>query len=274
MNRPVRWRASWALAHLTGVLFSTLVWVVLVASASKVAVAALLGGAVAVVVHGTRPLLWLVVGARLAAPDDRDAVLRAIVPVAFLRGRNQPRILVAGRRRAVGWDVLAVSRRTLLVTDQLVAEIRSGRISGVEVSALVAHAFGQLPALGSRVVAAIDIYCLPWGVVDTVVSRIASRLSRLPLMSLSWRMRPVVFGLGLIDAVLHARWEAAVPLVVFSILTYTTGPLERASKRRLAELGDRSVADEGLGQVFAGLKLNPHDPGDRRRAQVLLAVAR
>jgi hypothetical protein len=124
------------------------------------------------------------------------------------------------------------------------------------------------------VLAVVDIYCLPWGIVDTGASRIASRLSRLPLMSLSWRMRPIVFGLGLADAVLHARWEAAFPLVVFAILTYTTGPLERAWKRKLAELGERRVADEGLGPVFAGMALDPRDPGDRRRAETLLAVTR
>lgn len=151
MNRPVGWRARWALAHITGVVFSSAVWVVLVASAPEFMVAALLGGAACVAGYGTRPGLWLVFGARPAASAGRDAVLCAIVPVASLRGRNQPRVFVAKGRRPVGWGVLALYPHTLLVSESMLARIEAREISDLEVSALVAHAFGQVQALGSRV---------------------------------------------------------------------------------------------------------------------------
>lgn len=245
-GRSVRWRACWALAQLTGVLFSTLVWLVLLAAAPWSVAGALVAGTVFVVAFRTRPVLWLAFGARSAVAGDREAVLRAIVPIATLRGRRQPAVLVATGRRSLGWSVLAPGPRTLLVSESLMARIRTAAVSDVEVSVLVARAFGQVPVLGSRVVLAVEIYCLPWAVVEAVSARAASWLSRLPLVSLSWRLRPLVFGLGLMDAVQHGRWEAAVPLLMLAVLTYTTGPLRRRWQRRLVELGEWRVAAERL----------------------------
>jgi len=271
-RRLVGWRARWALAQITGVIVSSVFWIVLVASAFEAAVAALLVGAVFVAAYGTRPVLWLAFGARPAAVADRDVVLRAIVPIASLRGRNQPHVFVGRGRKAVGWDVLVPHRHTLLVSESMLAAITAGRISDSEVSALVAHASGQLPVLGSRAVLAVEIYGLPWAVAQAIMAKVAKRFSGVPLMSLSWKLRPVVFGLGLLDAVQSGRWEAAIPLAVMAVLTYTTGPLDWAWRRRLTELGDRRVSDEGLGAVFADMVLDPHDPADRRRSTVLLGV--
>ncbi len=248
---PVRWRARWALAQITGVIFSSVVWIVLSAVASQLGAVALIAGAVFVAARGKRPVLWLTLGARLAPAADRDIVLRAIVPVASLRGRNQPPVFVAKGRRASGWLVRVPGRRTLLVSESLLARIRSGEVTDLQVSRLVSHALGQVPVRGSRTVLAVEVWCVPWTIVEVVAAQIMPSLSRTPLMSLSWRMRPVVFGLGLLDAVQHARWEAAIPLVVLTILTYTTGPLRRVWSGRLSALGDRRVADEGLATGLA-----------------------
>lgn len=246
-RRPLRWRARWALAQVTGVLFSSVVWILLLASVPSVVGGALIAATLFVLAFRTRPVLLLVFGARAAALADRDAVLRAIVPVASLRGRNQPRVFVATGRRVAGWDVTATDPRTLLVSQATLSQIRAGTVSDLEVSARVARAFGQLPALGCRVVLAVGLYCLPWTVVRACANRVSSALAGVPLVSFAWRMRLVVFSLGLVDAVRHARWEAAIPLVGLSVLTYTTVPLDRAWRRRLAELGDRRVEGEGLG---------------------------
>lgn len=254
-RRPVRWRTRWALAQVTGILFSSVVWIVLLASAPQMGVGAALAGAVFVLASRTRPVLLLAYGARPTTPADRDAALRAIVPIPSLRGRNQPRVFVARGRRARGWDVTAIDPGTLLVSEATLSRIMAGLMSVLEVSALVARTFGQLSALGSRFVLAVDLYCLPWTVVHTFATRISSALARVPLMSLAWRMRPVVFSLGLLDAAQHARWEAAIPLIGLAVLTYATGPLDRAWQRRLAELGDRRVEDEGLGSGAGGSEL-------------------
>ena len=250
-RRPVRWRASWAFAQITGALFSTAVWIVMFAAAPSGVIAVLLGSAALVAGFRTRAVLWLVFGARLAVGPDRDDLLRAIVPVSSLRGRTQPEVFVGRGLRARAWDVLVTGRRVLLVSESMLGRIRAGLVSDVEVSVRAAYAFGQLPAVGSRVTLAVGIYCLPWAIIENLVSRVACRLARVPLVSLSWRMRPLVFGLGLADAVQHARWEAAIPLGVLAVLTYTTRPLHRAWQRKLAELGNRRVADEGLEPVLA-----------------------
>lgn len=262
-GQPVRWRACWALAQLTGVLFSTLVWMVLLAAAPGFVAGGLVVGAVFMMAFRTRPLLWLAFGARPAVPVDRDAVLRAIVPVATLRGRRQPAVFVSRGRRAAGWSVLAPGPRILLVSESLMARIRAAAVSDLDVSVLVAEAFGQLPVLGSRAVLVVEIYCLPWAVVESLAARAASGLSRLPLMSLSWRMRPVVIGLGLIDAVRHGRWEAAIPLITLTVLTYTTGPLRRRWQRRLIELGQSRVEAEHLDAGPAAVHRGAAGRGER-----------
>ncbi|MCA0253334.1 MAG: hypothetical protein LCH76_13820 [Actinobacteria bacterium] len=248
-GRPVRWRARWFCTQVTGLLFSTAAWLVMLGLNPRAVEVSLLLGVLFVAGCRTRPVLWLAYGARPVAPADRDLVLAAIVPVGSLRGRNQPRVFIARGRRSAGWDVAVPGPRLLVVSERLVSRIRAGRISDLEVSVLVAQALGQLPALGSRAALAVDGYCLPWTVVRTVSSAVARRFSLVALVSLSWRMRPLVFGMALVDSVQNSRWEAAIPLVVMSVLTYTTGPLERAWRRRLAELGDRQVAAEGLAQA-------------------------
>jgi hypothetical protein len=269
-RRPIRWRATWALAQITGVILSSAVWTVLAAATKEFVIAALLTGVIFVVGSRTCPVLWLAFGARPAAPADRDAVLRAIIPVASLRGRNQPRVLVAKGHRAAGWDFIMPSSHIVLVSKSMLAEIRACKISDAEVSALVAHTLGQLPALGSRAVLAIEIYCLPWAITKTAAGKIAHRLARAPLISFSWRMRPVVFGLGLLDALQHGRWEAAIPLLVLAVLTYTTKPLNQAWARKLDELGDRRVTDEGLGPEFANTVVDWRDPAGVRHTNVRL----
>lgn len=90
-GRPVRWRTRWALAQITGVLFSSAVWLVVLATSREAALAALIGGVLWLALNRSPLVLRAVLDARPAAPADREAVLRAIVPVASLRGRNQPR---------------------------------------------------------------------------------------------------------------------------------------------------------------------------------------
>lgn len=260
----MRWRARWAFAQITGILFSTAVWIVGMAATPEAVTAVLLGGVVVVAGFRTRAVLWLVFGARPAVGRDRDDLLRAVVPVSSLRGRGQPEVFVGRGFQARGWDVLVPWRASLLVSESLLGRIRTGQVSDLEASVRVARAFGQLPAVGSRLTLAVAVYCLPWVIVEDVARRVARRLARVPLMSLSWRMRPLMFGLGLVDAVQHARWEAAGPLFVLAVLTHTTGPLNRAWRRTLTEMGNRRVADEGPELVPAASPLSPRYPQGHR----------
>lgn len=130
IGRPVRWRARWAMAQITGVLFSTAVWIVASALVPLVVLAVMLTGLVFVAAFRTRPVLWLMFGARRAAGVDRDVVLRAIVPIVSLRGRGQPVVFIATRHRLPGRDVAALGGRVLVVSDSLLARIKAGQVSG------------------------------------------------------------------------------------------------------------------------------------------------
>lgn len=144
-----------------------------------------------------------------------------------------------------GLDVLAVNRRRLLVSEQLLGCISRGDVADGAVSAMVAYSFGQLPAR-SQFITAVELFTTPWLFVSGIAAGFSARLGCFPLFRFAWLVRPVVFGLGALDAVQHGRWGAADLVVLLAVLTYTTGRFERAWDRALQRLGDQRVIDEHL----------------------------
>lgn len=108
------WRGAWFRAQITGLVFSSLVWLVVATLCLPAAAAALAAGLVWMLGRNTRAGLWWRHGARPATPFERDQVLAAIVPVGSLRGRHQPAIWV-GRRMIPGTDVVMATRKALVV---------------------------------------------------------------------------------------------------------------------------------------------------------------
>lgn len=238
----MRWRASWAASQITGVIVSSLMWVVLLAGWPVTALVAVVGGLIYVLGFRTKIGLWWRFGIRRPTAMVRDAVLPAIVPIAGLRGRNQPRVWVGAR--LAGQQVVMATRRDLIIDLRLAGLIVAGRVPADDLCRLVSQARGLAPVLNSRLVAVADAYCLPWNLASTLAAATTRAGRRVPLTSCAWRTRWVVIGIAIIDAWRHTRWIAVAGLLVFAVLTWSTGHFQRRWEKRLVQLGDAQlVAD-------------------------------
>ncbi|MCB0910070.1 MAG: hypothetical protein KDB60_00455 [Propionibacteriaceae bacterium] len=245
------WPGAWARAQITGVIFSTMVWIVVAGLSLTVAVTVLGVGILGLLVRDIRAGLWWRFGARPASSFERDRVQAAIVPVASLRGRHQPRIWI-GSRTGPG-EAVVPTCTDLVVSPSLFRRIVTGELSDESASALVSHALGQQPVSGSRLVAVVDAYCLPWRLVEVMTAVFTASVGRSGLMSASWKIRWIVFGVAIIDNAHAARWGALVVVVIVAVLSGTTPVFRRRWHDTLRTLGDRQVIAEGLGPALASM---------------------
>ena len=103
-----------------------------------------------------------------------------------------------------------------------------------------------------------------------VVAAFTATAGRSGVMSASWKMRWLVFGVAIVDNVHAARWNALVPLVIVAVLSGTTAVLRRRWLAALRDLGDRQVIIEGLGPVLAAMiRSRSRSVSDLARADTL-----
>jgi hypothetical protein len=239
------WRGTWAAAQITGVLFSTFVWIVVWGLSPVVLAWALVVGAIAVAGRNTRPMLWWRLGARPANDLEREAILTVVVPIASLRGRRQPSIWIG--RRLGGGHVVMPDRSVLVVSPDLVRQIVSGQVGDRQASAVVSQRLGQIPVCSSNLVNAIDFYCLPWQTVRVFIGVAGQVATRHSIIRVSWKSRWIVLALAAIDAYCNARWAALIGVVLIAVLSWSTGHLEKRWALKLQVLADYRAIHEDLG---------------------------
>lgn len=245
------WRSSWARAQITGVVFSSLVWIVVWGISLPVLAAILAVGVAAVAGRNTRPMLWWRFGATPVNDFQRDTMLTAIVPIASLRGRHQPSVWIG--QRIVGEHVVVPSRTVLVVSPEFVRQVASGQPTDREASAIVCQALGRAQVLDSTLVNALEAYCLPWRCVQILIDAAGQIAARHGLLRLSWKTRWIVFGVATVDNYLNARWPAFVGVILIAMLSCTTGHFQYRWERRCQDLGDQRAISEGLGPDLADL---------------------
>ena len=211
------WRGTWAMAQITGVLFSSLVWIVVWGLSLPALVSVLAIGVAAVAARNTRPLLWWRFGATPANDFQRGAMLTAIVPIASLRGRNQPAIWIS--RRLGGGPVVMPSYTILVVSTEFLRRVVTGQLTDRQASAIVIQALGGSQVHNSTLVNAMEAYCLPWRFVQILTGVVSGAAARNPAFGFSWKIRWIVFGLAALDAYRNARWAALVGVVLIAILS-------------------------------------------------------
>lgn len=246
------WLGVWWLAQITPMLFSTWVALVTMQIAPLVAVASAACAALLVACRNTRIGLWWRFGVRPATEDEQTRILAAIVPVASLRGRNQPARVWIGQRRA-GRLVASPNRADLVIGTEVLKLIERQALTDVQVSALVVHGVGQRPVLNSRMVIAVEAYTAAWQLLRLIATGVVQRLRLVPLFSFAWKVRWVTFAVAVWQSYTAGRWIVAVGVAVLAVLTWSTGYLERRWQDRLATLGDRHVINAGLGDTLADL---------------------
>jgi hypothetical protein len=152
----------------------------------------------------------------------------------------------------------------------LVRRIVAGELNDEHTSAVVSHALGLRLVWGSRLVAVVDVYCLPWRLVEMVTVLFGMTAGGSRLMGASWRIRWIVFGVAIVDSVQAARWNASVVVVIVAVLSGTTPVLRRRWLATLRDLGDRQVIAEGLGPALASvIRAGARDVASLERASVL-----
>lgn len=266
------WRGTWARAQITGIVFSSLVWIV-VAGLSIPALAVILAvGIVAVAGRNTRPMLWWRFGAMLANNFQRDTVFAAIVPIASLRGRNQPTVWIG--QRMVGGQVVMPSSTVLVTCPEFVRQIANGQLTDRQASAVISQALGHSQVHASTWVNAVDAYCLPWRFVQILTGAVGQIAARSPMLGFSWKIRWIVFGVAIVDNYLNARWAAFVGVIAIAVLSWSTGHFQKRWSRRLENLSDQRAIAEGLGPDLADLiQRGDRSPAASERAERLRRVA-
>lgn len=227
------WRWVWARAQVTGIVASALVWLVLAALDPMFVAAYGLLAVVVVAGWSTRPVLWWRYGARRLGPAEAEAVWRALVPIEWLRGRNQPRLWVGSR---VDADVVAVDPHQLVLSERLVAHVAHQEVSDPDVCWLVERGYGLVEVHESRLVAAVDVFCAPWALLAIIASTLAGPVAGIRLVGFAWRIRWLFFVLAAIDLYGMGHWPGLVMLVLVAAATVTTPRGNRAWATRQAEL--------------------------------------
>ena len=228
----MRWRWVWLRSRVTACAVSAVIWLIVACLAPAVMVGVLAVAVVAVAGWRSALVLRCRYGVCRASSDEAAIVWRALVPVAGLRGRNQPSLYVSDR---LGCVVCAVDARTIVVSRRLLGWIRDSRIADLAVCELVVRALALAPVQRSRLVAAVRLFCLPWTVL-AAVARPVNRLAR--------RLRPLVWVFALMAAYdLYRRSEgvAIVVLVLVVVATVTTPRFDRAWAIRRQAIADAAV---------------------------------
>lgn len=226
------WRWVWSRSRITAGVVSGVIWLT-VACLAPAVMAGLMALAI-VIVAGWRAgwMLRCRYGVRAATKDEAAAVLRTLVPIVVLRGRNQPSLWVSGQ---LGCDVLAADERTLVVSGQVIGQIRDGRIADLALCEIVVRALALAAFQRSRLVAVVKLFCLPWTAL-AAVARPASTLAR-GLRPLAW-LFAVMAGSDLYRC---GEWIPIVLLVLLVIATVTTPHFDRAWAVRCRAMADLAV---------------------------------
>jgi len=253
-------RGTWAAAQITGVIFSSLVWIVVWGLSLPALLVTMAVGTVLVIGRNSRPMLWCRYGATPANDYQRDTMLTAIVPIASLRGRHQPSVWIG--RRLFDAEVVMPSRTVLVISPELLGRVASGQLTDRQASAVISQSLGTAELAGSAMTTMVEAHCLPWRLVQILVAVVSRFAARHRTVRFSWKIRWIVFGVAIVDSYLNARWLSFVGVMLIAVLSGTTGVFQKRWDRRCQDLSDQRAITEGLGSDLADLILR----GDRTLA--------
>jgi len=168
-------------------------------------------------------------------------------------GLGPPLVRVAVQPHGQGLVAFACGGSTVVVPRALVLAVHHGRVTHDQAAASIAHAAAICSAGLTRGQHALAVWCLPWVVMEGVVAAAGRMLRGVALLRLVWRARVVVAAIAAAQNAADGHpWMAAL-LVVLIGATYAQPALNRRWHRRLARVGDDTLAEHGLGGHYAGL---------------------
>ena len=229
------WRWVWARSRLTAIVASGMVWLVLLSLAPAFVATYVLLGGVAVAWWRTRGLLRWRFGARRIETTQAESVWQALVPVEWLRGRNQPRLWTSAR---LGRCVVAPNQHQLVFGDMLLREISERQLADPQVRRVAVRALAAAEVNRSRLVAAVEVFCAPWSLLATLARTVSLPVARIPLVGFAWRARWLFVVLAAGDLYGRAHWPGLVMLVIVAVATVTTPRWDRAWNKHQAAMAD------------------------------------
>lgn len=234
------WRWVWLRSMLTGIVASALIWIMLLSLVPGAVMAFALLGAAVTAGWRTRPLLWWRFGARRVAPPNAETVWRALIPLAWLRGRNQPQLWSSSRSQA---EVVAADARHLVLSERLMGHVSQHSVTDHDLRKLVVRALATADVHRSRLVPAVEVFCLPWSILASVARAVARPVASLRLPVLAWHARWLFVGLAAADLYRQEQWPGLVMLLLAAIATVTTPRWNRSWASRQVAMADAFETD-------------------------------
>jgi len=168
-------------------------------------------------------------------------------------GLGPPLVRVAVQPHGQGLVAYPCGGATVVVPRALVLAVHHGRVSHDQAAASIAHAAAICSAGLTRGQLALAVWCLPWVALEGVVAAAGGTLRGVALLRFAWRARVVVAAIAVAQNAADGHlWMAAV-LAALIGATYAQPALNRQWQRRLARVGDDTLAEHGLGGHYAGL---------------------
>ena len=94
-----------------------------------------------------------------------------------------------------------------------------------------------------------------------------------PLLSVSWKIRWIVFAVAIIDNALASRWNALIAVTIIAILSGTTPAFRARWRTTLRGLGDERATADGFGPTLAAMIRTGRRVPDLERAAALTPSA-
>ncbi len=238
-----------AMATLPPLLPGPLGWVVFLGALSLAV--ALLGGA------GEPAAVRALFGARALTPAEAAALAPAIV-LLCRRGLGPPLVRLYLWPGGPAVAATGAGRRSVLVSAEMVSQVRRGRLPPEQAAAVIAHAAGLVRVGALRSELAVQLWTIPWRFLRGLARAVGAAGGRLPLVALMWRARFVVGLIALGQGVSTGPPEAVVAGALSAAvvgLSYLVPRWERAWAARLQAIGDEEVARIGLASALADFLL-------------------
>ena len=190
-------------------------------------------------------------GARSPTAAEAAVMAPAITRVCAA-GLGPPLVRVTVQPHGQGLVAYPCGGATVVVPRALIVAVHHGRVSHEQAAASIAHAAAICSAGLTRGQVALAVWCLPWVALESVVAAAGPTLRGVALLRFAWRAR-VVAGIAVAQNAADGHlWMAAV-LAALIGATYAQPALNRQWQRRLARVGDDTLAEHGLGGHYAGL---------------------
>lgn len=133
----------------------------------------------------------------------------------------------------------------IVLSHAVVAGIRTGGLTRLDVEAHLRHAVGRLRHGYPRYDLVIGFWSYPWDLLRGIGLGVGRRLAWTPLVGFAWRVRYIVGAIGVVLETQTGRVQSAAIIAVFIALTYLAPACARAWERHLAAGGgkpDRPVS--------------------------------